>query len=105
MHIAAGAIMGTRRSAIAKLISESPDGPLPTAVVERIHDPLFGMSAYMMLAFLLGIVFLMTAKPALDGSIIAIVVAAALGAVASLPLWRGGPGQAVGLREQREGQR
>lgn len=105
LFIAAGAVMGTRRGAIANLIKDMPDSPLPETVAQRIHDPLFGTSVYMMLALLLGIVFLMTAKPALDGSIVAIVVAAVLGAVVSLPLWRGRTGEAAELREQREGQR
>ncbi len=104
LYIAVGAVMGIRRNAIAKLVGELPDGSLPETVAQRIHDPLFGASVYMMLALLLGIVFLMTAKPALDGSIVAIVVAAALGAVASLPLLRGRTGEAAELRQQRETQ-
>lgn len=106
LFIAAGAVMGTRRGVIARQIGDMPDGPLPESVVERIHDPLFGTSVYMMLALLLGIVFLMTAKPALDGSIVAIVVAAVLGALASLPLWRERTGEPTraGLRQHRKGQ-
>ncbi len=106
LFIAAGAVMGTRRRAIAKQIGDMPDGPLPESVVERSHDPLFGTSMYMMLALLLGIVFLMTAKPALDGSIVAIVVAAVLGALASLPFWRERTGETTPaeLRQHRKGQ-
>ena len=106
LFIAAGAVMGTRRGAIAKQIGDMPDGPLPESVVERIHDPLFGTSVYMMLALLLGIVFLMTAKPALDGSIVAIVAAAVLGALASLPLWRERAGKTTPaeLPKQSKGQ-
>jgi len=95
-----GAITGTRRGAIARLVKEMPDGPLPEPVAQRIHDPLLGTAVYMMVALLVGIVFLMTTKPALDGSLIAIVVSVVLGAVASLPLWRGRTGEEAGSPER-----
>src|SRR4029453_11702309 len=88
-----GAITGTRRGAIAKLVKEMPDGPLPKLVEQRIHDPLLGAAVYMLVALLVGIIFLMTTKPALDGSLIAIVVSVLLGAAASLPLWLGRIGE------------
>jgi hypothetical protein len=40
-----------------------------------------------MVVLVLGIVFLMTIKPSLDGSLLAIGVSVVLGVVASLPLW------------------
>jgi hypothetical protein len=43
---------------------------------------------YLMVALLLGIVFLMTIKPALDSSLTAIMVSVILGGISSLPLWR-----------------
>ena len=84
-----GAITGVRRGAIAKLVKEIPDGPLPELVEQRIHDPLLGTAVYLLVALLVGIVFLMTTKPTLEGSLIAIMVSVVLGAAASLPLWRG----------------
>jgi hypothetical protein len=39
-------------------------------------------------ALALGIVFVMATKPSLAGSIAALLVAAALGALAAVPLWR-----------------
>jgi len=83
-----GAITGLRRRAIANLVNEMSDGPLPALVEQRIHDPLLGTAVYLMVALLLGIVFLMTIKPALDGSLTAIVVSVILGGIFSLPLWR-----------------
>ena len=91
-----GVITGLRRGAIAKLVNEMPDGPLPASVEQRIHDPLLGTAVYMLVALLLGIVFLMTTKPALDGALIAIAVSVVLGAAASLPLWRGRIGEEAG---------
>src|SRR6266545_2741597 len=67
-----GVITGTRRGAIAKLVKEMGDGPLPESVEQRIHDPLLGTAVYLLVALLVGIVFLMTTKPALEGSLIAI---------------------------------
>ncbi len=88
LYIAVGAVMGIRRGAIGKTIGDAPDGPLSDAAEQRIFDPLFGSSVLIMLALLLGIVYLMTIKPDLGDSIVAIAVAAVLGAAASLPLWR-----------------
>ena len=91
-----GVITGLRRGAIARLVKEMPDGPLPESVEQRIHDPLLGTAVYMIVALLLGIVFLMTTKPALDGALMAIGVSVVLGAAASLPLWRVQPGKEAG---------
>src|SRR5262249_15812253 len=84
-----GAVVGMPRSAIASLLNELPDGPLPQSADERIHDPLFGTAVYVVVALLLGIVFLMTTRPALDGSVIVILVSVVLGVALSLPMWRG----------------
>ncbi len=54
----------------------------------------------MMVALLVGIVFLMTTKPALDGALIAILVSVVLGAAASFPLWRGRTGDEAGSSDK-----
>ncbi len=82
-------VIESRRKAIAKLAKEAADGPVTDVLQERIHDPVLGTALYMLVGLVLGIVFLMTNKPALDGSILVIGIAGALGLVASLPLWRG----------------
>src|SRR5262249_30241683 len=58
-----GVITGTRRGAIARQVREMPDGPLPELVEQRIRDPLLGTAVYMIVALLVGIIFLMTTKP------------------------------------------
>lgn len=105
LYIIAGAVMGTRRAAIAKLVKDMPDGPLPHDVAMRIHDPVMGTATYMMMGLLAGIIFLMTVKPLLNIAIIAVAVAAILAALASLPLWRSETVEesARELRQQREG--
>jgi hypothetical protein len=77
-----------------------PDGPLPELVEQRIRDPLLGTAVYVMVALLVGIVFLMTTKPPLDGALITIVVSVVLGAAASLPLWRARTGEEAGSPER-----
>ncbi len=82
-----GAFTGIRRHSLATLVKSLPDGPLPEAVQQRIHDPLTATAIFLMVALLFGIVFLMTTKPALSSSLIAIGVSIALGILVSLPLW------------------
>jgi hypothetical protein len=48
--------------------------------------------ALLMAAVMIGIVFLMTTKPALMGSIIAMAVFLVLGLASGLPLWRSARG-------------
>lgn len=87
LYIATGAVMGMRRNRITKLVSEMPDGPVSGTVKQATHDPLIGTSVYMMVALVVGIVFLMTVKPALNASILAMVATGGIAIVASLPLW------------------
>lgn len=72
---------------IAALAAASPDGPLSPQIQQRIADPIIGAALYLMIALLLGIIYLMTTKPPLDGAILAMVVAVILGLVAGTPLW------------------
>ena len=85
----AGAITGTRRNSIAKLVKKLPDGALPDNVMQHLHNPLFGTAGYVMVALVMGIEFLMTTRPALEGSLLAITVSVLIGIAASLPIWRG----------------
>jgi hypothetical protein len=84
----AGATMGLRRRTIAILTQDLSAGPLAPTIRQRIHDPVMATAGCLMVTLVLGVVFLMTTKPALDGSLIAMGVSLALGFVASLPLWR-----------------
>jgi len=73
------ALIEPRRRAIARLAREAPDGPLPESLEQRIHDPILWTALQTVAVLLLGIVFLMTTKPALTGSLIVIAIALALG--------------------------
>jgi hypothetical protein len=74
--------------AIATLAHTLPDGPLSTTFAERTHDLVLRTALHTLTAMLLGIVFLMTTKPAFSSSIGAMIVSLCLGLVSSLPLLR-----------------
>ena len=78
------ALIEPRRRAIERLAREVPDGPLPQSLEQRIYDPVLSTALQTIAALLFGIVFLMTNKPALAGSLIVIVVALALGLASGL---------------------
>ena len=82
------AIIEPRRRAIGRLAREAPDGPIPESLEGRTHDPVLGTALQTLAALLLGIVFLMTTKPSLTGSIIVMAVALALGLASSLFIFR-----------------
>ena len=72
--------------AIAALAHTLPDGLLPTWLALRTHDLVLHTALHTLTAMLLGIVFLMTTKPTIFSSIVAMVVSLFLGLVSSLPL-------------------
>jgi len=78
------ALIEPRRRAIERLAREVPDGPLPQSLEQRIYDPVLSTALQTIAALLFGIVFLMTTKPSLAGSLIVMVVALALGLASGL---------------------
>lgn len=95
-----GATMGLRRRTIANLTHDMPAGPLPPTVLQRIHDPVMGTAGVLMVTLVLGIVFLMTMKPALNSSLITMGVALTLGFIASVPMWRNREKEASKMAER-----
>jgi hypothetical protein len=91
------AFVEPRRRAIARLAQEAPDGSLPQELEQRMHDPILGTALQTVTILLLGIVFLMTNKPSLVGSLIVMAVALALGLASGLLFSR-----ATRTRRQRE---
>jgi hypothetical protein len=73
------AFIEPRRRAIARLAREAPDGPLPRALEQSIHDPILLTALQTVIILLLGIVFLMTNKPSPTTSLIVMAVALVLG--------------------------
>ena len=79
------ALIAPRRSAIVKqLAREAPDGELSRALERHLDDPVLATVCTTVAALLLGLVFLMTTKPDLVGSLTVMVVALLLGLAAGV---------------------
>lgn len=79
------ALIGPRRSALVKQLERSaPEGEISLALSQHIHDPVLWATSQTTAVLLLGIVFLMTTKPDLGGSLIVMAVALVLGLLSSL---------------------
>ena len=61
-------------------------GPVPPALLAQQVDPLLKLGLHAIIGDLVGIVFVMTAKPSFGGSIVAILAFVALGLTLALPL-------------------
>jgi len=73
------AFIEPRRRAIDYLAQQTPDGPLPKSLEQSTHDPILLAALQTVTTLLLGVVFLMTNKPSLIGSIIVMALALVLG--------------------------
>lgn len=82
-----GGVIEPRTCAIVAIAREAPNGLLPEALDQRIHDPVLGAALQTMAALLFGLIFLMTIKPSLVNSILVMAVALALGLASGLPFW------------------
>ena len=83
------ALIAPRRSAIVKqLAREAPDGELSRALERHRDDPVLATVCTTVAALLLGLVFLMTTKPDLVGSLTVMVVALLLGLAAGVLISR-----------------
>jgi hypothetical protein len=79
------AVSMRRMRAIERTVAGA-SGPVSPALHRLLHDPLLHLAIQSRVALALGIVFLMTAKPDLNGSLLTIGVVALLGLAGSLPL-------------------
>lgn len=82
-----GAVNGIRLAAIGRAAAAAGDR-LPPDVASRLRDPMLLSSWLVRTAVVLGVVFLMTVKPGITGTLFTMAAAVALGAAASLPAWR-----------------
>jgi small-conductance mechanosensitive channel len=82
-------IVERRLHVIERAAKMAEEGPLPDALARRISDPVIGAALAILIALLLGIIFLMTTKPtSLLDAIISMLIALAVGLVIGAPLWR-----------------
>jgi hypothetical protein len=82
-----GVLNGRRLAAIGRATA-TEGGVLSPAFRQRLHDPLLWTSIQTRVAIAVGIVFLMTVKPDLEGTLLTIGVAIILGLVSAWPMWR-----------------
>jgi hypothetical protein len=83
MAILGMAVSRPRVAAIAAMLSVI-DGPIPSAIADRLRDPVLRASAALRAALAVGIVFDMVVKPGTAGALAALIVALVVGAAASL---------------------
>jgi hypothetical protein len=79
------ALTGRRMAAIGRAVTEET-GPVSPTLHRLLHHPLLWISIQTRVAIGLGIVFLMTVKPDLIGSLLTISVATVLGLASAVPL-------------------
>jgi len=77
-------VINPRLHRIANTAETATLGPLPGNLRARVHDPWLSAALLTLTAWLLGIVFLMTTKPSLAVSVVAMLIAFAFGGVVSL---------------------
>jgi Predicted integral membrane protein (DUF2269) len=80
-------VLAARMYTIMDMAREAPDGPLSDEPEKRTHNPILGTAAQTLVTVLLGIVFLMTNKPALIISIIVMGIALVCGLLSGMPYW------------------
>jgi len=80
-------VVEPRNKALAKAAKEAGDGPISEPLKSKLGDPMLAGGIFMNLGVITGIVFLMTTKPPLVEAIIAMVVAAGLGAAVAVGMW------------------
>jgi hypothetical protein len=81
--VAAGAVTGPRMRAIRSACAAG-NGEVPAVLRVWLNDPVLWPSLQFRVALALGIVFLMTTRPELEGALVVIGAALAVGLVASL---------------------
>ena len=85
MAIPALAVSGRRITVIGEVVA-AEQGRISPALQQLLHHPLLWIAIQTRVAIALGIVFLMTVKPELSGSLLAISLATVLGLATALPI-------------------
>ena len=78
-------IVGPRIALLIRTAQTLEDGPLLRTLTARVNDPLPKLGLLVVIGDLAGIVFIMTVKPSLTGSILAVLASVALGAALAHP--------------------
>lgn len=81
-------ITGRRLARMHRWAHEHPDGSLSHSFTRHIDDPILVTTLCTTMSLLLSVLFLMTTKPLLPGSLAVVFVGMLVGAGVSMPLWR-----------------
>jgi hypothetical protein len=84
MVVLGGALTGPRMASIGRALA-TENGPVSSSLHDLLHNSLLWLSLRIRVSIALGIVFLMTLKPNLLGSLITMAVVIVLGLAFSLP--------------------
>lgn len=87
-----GVFVGFRFGPLRRALEGDASAPVSPTVTRILRDPLTNSLAWANTFLAIGIVYIMTNKPGLGDSLIALVVAMAIGVVVAIPSWRGGSG-------------
>jgi hypothetical protein len=90
------AIIGRPMRGIRQALNGAQDGPVPPQLRAQVRHPAIWLGTTTSNALLVGIVFLMTVKPDLSGTLIALGVALVLGVAIGLITTRSRPSQQSG---------
>lgn len=77
-------VVARRLRAIQRAAAAATTEAIPAAMRDQIDDPALWVSMQMSIAVALGIVFMMTTKPNLTGSVVVVIATLALGALIGL---------------------
>ena len=87
--LASGAgLVGGRNRALKRALAQAGDGALPPTLLQLTRAHVGGIASWTNTGLAVGVVFVMTTKPALAGSLVSLAIAAVLGAVVAVRLRR-----------------
>lgn len=90
LFVVGAAVIGGRTRALRRELADAIDDAVPARLAQIAREHIGGIVSWTNTGLALGIVFVMTTKPALTGSLAALAVAAGLGTVVALHLRRTG---------------
>jgi hypothetical protein len=100
MMIVSALLQGRRMTILGRQVADQPDNaPVTSALWTQAHDPVTWIGINSSAAFAIGIVYLMTLKPDLVGSLIALLIALVVGLVFGF-LTQGRPAAAPALARE-----
>lgn len=81
-----GRLNASRHQQLHRALGEAPSGPVPAELRPQLHDAVLWFSTLLLTALGLGVVFLMTVKPDLLGSLLALAITILIGLGAGVAL-------------------